>query len=380
MTVTDERRAGGGTAIRQTSVEQRTFKPVKILAAIGVFALLMEAWIIGRWVTGPNFKETPIGPSEVPTYMKVGLTGLTIIGLVAWAVCIWYFLINPWRKERRITVDGMFSITFVLIYWLDPFGDWIVPQFTYNSWLWNRGSWLEESGSLMPNAGNIPEPVFLTGPLYLWCIFGVVVGANILMRKAKARWPQLGTFGMVTGTVLCFIVWDLFWELTFIRIGYWTYPTTPSWLTVFGGSWYRIHLTEPICWGTTWAAFALLRYYKDDKGRTIAERGIDQVRTTARNKSFLRFAAIYGTCNVFFLLFYIIPTNAIAIHGDSWPKDTLKRSYFTNYLCGDGTDYACPSQGAPIPRPKSAHLNPAGTLVPGEVPNSPLPPVEFQTK
>ena len=39
------------------------------------------------------------------------------------------------------------------------------------------------------------------------------------MRKAKARWPQLGTFGMVAGTVGCFIVWDLFWELTFIRIG-----------------------------------------------------------------------------------------------------------------------------------------------------------------
>ncbi|MFN2590857.1 MAG: spirocyclase AveC family protein, partial [Actinomycetota bacterium] len=166
----------------------------------------------------------------------------------------------------------------------------------------------------------------------------------------------------------------------FIRIGYWTYPTTPHWLTVFGGSWYRIHLTEPICWGTTWAAFALLRYYKDDKGRTIAERGIDQVRTTERKKSFLRFAAIYGTCNVFFLLFYIIPTNAIAIHGDSWPRDTLKRSYFTNYLCGPGTDYACPSQGTPIPRPKSAHLDPAGELVPGEVPNSPRPPMEFSRK
>ena len=77
------------------------------------------------------------------------------------------------------------------------------------------------------------------------------------------------------------------------------------------------------------------------------------------------------------MLFYIIPTNAIALHGDTWPKDTLKRSYFTNGLCGDGTDYACPSQGAPIPRPKSAHLDPAGHLVPGEIPASPQPPVTF---
>src|SRR5204862_250090 len=164
MTVTDERRSAGGAAIRQTSAEENPFKPVKVLAAVGVLALVVEAWVIGRWLTGPNFKQTPIGPSAVPTYMKVGLTGLTAIGLVAW-----------------------------------------------------------------------------------------------------------------------FIVWDLFWELTFIRIGYWTYPTTPHWLTVFGGNWYRIHLTEPMAWGTTWAAFALLRYFKDDKGRTIAERGVEQLRTSTRN-------------------------------------------------------------------------------------------------
>ena len=377
MTVTEGRRSADGPAIRQTSVKENPFKPVTILAAVGVLALVVEAWVIGRWVTGPNFKQTPIGPSEVPMYMKVGLTGLTAIGLVAWFVCLWHFLIKPWKRERRITVDGMFAITFVLIYWMDPLGDLVMPQFTYNAWLWNRGSWLSEAGSLMPHAGRIPEPVFLTGPLYLWCVFGVVVGANVLMRKAKARWPQLGTFGMVAGTIGCFIVWDLFWELTFIRIGYWTYPTTPHWLTVFGGNWYRIHLTEPMAWGTCWAAFALLRYFKDDKGRTIAERGVDQVRTSSRNQSLLRFLAIYGTCNIFFLLFYIIPTNAVALHGDTWPKDTLKRSYFTNGLCGDRTDYACPSQGAPIPRPKSAHLNPAGQLVPGEIPASPQPPVTF---
>ena len=26
------------------------------------------------------------------------------------------------------------------------------------------------------------------------------------------------------------------------------------------------------------------------------------------------------------------------LHGDGWPADTLKRSYFTDYVCGDGTN------------------------------------------
>ena len=89
----------------QTALDERPFRPVKALAAVGAFALLMEALIIGRWVTGPHFKATPIGPSEVPTYMKVGLTGLTIIGLVAWAVCIWYFLIKPSSAGAASRID-----------------------------------------------------------------------------------------------------------------------------------------------------------------------------------------------------------------------------------------------------------------------------------
>jgi hypothetical protein len=361
---------------RTAAVERKKFRPVVPLAALGVLITAFEAFVIIKWLTGPNFKTTPIGPSEVPTYMKVGLTSLTIIGAVLWCYCIWHFLIEPWRREGHITLDGMFALSFVLIYWMDPYGDAIVPQFTYNAWLQNYGSWLADTpGVLMPNANLIPEPYLLTGPLYLWCIFGVVVVANKLMKKAQQRWPQLSNGGLIAWAIGLFIVWDLFWELTFIRIGYWTYPTTPNFLTVFGDEWYRIHLTEPIFWGTTWALFACLRYFKNDKGQTLAERGIDQVQGSTKTKAFLRFFALYGVLNVIFFLFYVVGTNAIAIHGDSWPKDTLERSYFTNGLCGAGTDYACPGQGVPIPRPKSAHLDPAGALVPGQVP--PKPPVPF---
>lgn len=360
---------------RSAAVEKKKFRPVIPLAALGVVITAFEAFVIIKWLTGPNFKTTPVGPSEVPTYMKVGLTGLTVIGIVLWCWCIWHFLIQPWRREGHITLDGMFALSFVFIYWMDPYGDAIVPQFTYNAWLLNKGSWLADTpGVLMPNANLIPEPYLLTGPLYLWCIFGVVVVANKLMKKAQQRWPQLSNGGLIAWTIGLFIVWDLFWELTFIRIGYWTYPTTPNFLTIFGDEWYRIHLTEPIFWGTTWALFACLRYFKNDKGQTLAERGIDQVQGSTKKKAFLRFFALYGVLNVIFFLFYVVGTNAIAIHGDSWPEDTLKRSYFTNGLCGAGTDYACPGQGVPIPRPKSAHLDTTGELVPGNVPVEVAPP------
>lgn len=360
---------------RNTATERRKFKPVTVFAAVGIFFTLLEAYVIIKWISGPNFKPTPVGPSEVPTYMKVGLTGLTIIGIIMWVFCVWKFLIQPWRREGHITVDGLFTIAFVFIYWMDPFGDMVVPQFTYNAWLTNMGSWLNDTPMVvMANGHLIPEPYLLTGPLYLWCIFGVVVVANKLMKRAQDRFPQMGTFGLIGLTVVAFIIWDLFWELTFIRIGYWTYPTTPKMLTIFGDSWYRIHLTEPIMWGTTWALFACLRYFKNDKGQTVAERGIENVKGGAAKLTALRYFALYGVISLAFLLGYVIPTNAIAINGDEWPKDTLERSYFTNGICGDGTTYACPGQGTPIPREKSAHVDPDGKLVQGVIPQSPRVP------
>jgi hypothetical protein len=357
------------------AVERPTFKPVKLLAVIGIVFTLFEVYVITRWITGPNFETTPVGPSEVPTFMKVGLAGLTVIGAVLWVACVWFFLVKPWRREGHITLDGLFTICFILVYWMDPYGNMIVPQFTYNAWLQNHGSWLADTpGVIMANAERIPEPYLLTGPLYLWCIFGVVVIANRIMKRAQARWPQMSNARLMGLTILSFILWDLFWELTFIRIGYWTYPTTPRMLTVFGDSYFRIHLTEPILWGTTWAVFACVRFFKNDKGETIAERGIDKVEGGTKKKAFTRFFALYGVIQIAFVLCYVVPTNFIAMNGDGWPKDIAERSYFTNGLCGDGTDYACPSQGTPIPREKSAHATEDGELAPGEAEQSPAVP------
>src|SRR5882757_5671385 len=227
--------------------------------------------------------------------MKVSLAALTVIGLLLWVYCLWNLLVKPWRREGRITIDGLFALCFIFIYWLDPMGDMLVPQFTYNAWLTNMGSWLADTpGAIMPNAQNIPEPYLLTGPLYLWCIFGVVVVANRLMKKVQTRFPRMSNFQLIMLTVAAFIVWDLFWELTFIRIGYWTYPTTPAFGTIFGDHWYRIHLTEPICWGTAWASFAIVRYFRDDKGRTIADKGLDQLHVSDKGKSVMRFLSLYG--------------------------------------------------------------------------------------
>jgi hypothetical protein len=75
----------------------------------------------------------------------------------------------------------------------------------------------------------------------------------------------------------------------------------------------------------------------------------------------VRFLALVGACNVIFLVCYSLPNALLGLYASPWPKDVIDRSYFS-YLCGPGTDYACPGPGIPIPRPDSVHVDPDGRL------------------
>ena len=62
--------------------------------------------------------------------------------LLGFPVAIYYFIIRPWRRERRITTDGMLMVAFGLLFFQDPLLNYFNTWCTYNTWLWNRGSWV----------------------------------------------------------------------------------------------------------------------------------------------------------------------------------------------------------------------------------------------
>ena len=102
-------------------------------------------------------------------------------------------------------------------------------------------------------------------------------------------------------------------------------------------------------------------------GYAIVERGIDQIRGNAKQKTVLRFLSLAGCVNVLYFALYMVPTDVL-IHSSSnnWPADIRTRSYFTSHMCSVGTGYARPSSNVPIPHTNSAHVDENGNLVPGE--------------
>lgn len=347
------------------AAERRGLTPVKVCSALGGLFLGIEAFAVARWLTSERATRTPTGPDPIPGWME--FTGRTweILGLFGLAAAIWFFIVKPWRIERRLTLDGLFALVFLSLYWQDTMLNYSQVQNTYNAMFWNLGSWNSDiPGWGSPGGHLIPQPILWAGPIYLYILFTGVVVANLVMRAAKRRWPRLSKTDLALICFAFFVVGDLLIEPQVLRLGINVYPGAIRSLSLFPGTYYQFPLYEAVFFPACCTAWACLRYFRNDKGETLAERGIDDLRLTGRRKTVVRFLALAGLCNAIFLGVYNVPMQFFGLRADSWPEDITKRSYLTNGLCGPGTPYACPGPDTPIARRGSSRAGSDGTLVP----------------
>lgn len=334
-------------------------------AWLGVAFTTLAVYVWGAWLlSGPT--RTPPGPTPIPTWMQVSVHIQLAVGFVAMVLVLHYFLVRPWRREGTLTLDGMIILGFLVSYWQDPLMNSIVPYALYNSYLPNWGSWAGEIPWWhYPNGSRVVEPILWDIPVYIYALFLVPVLGCTVMRKCKARWPGLSKLQLI-GICYAFMAFaDLLIEPFWIRTGVFVFNGvfTPTALTLFDGHWYQFPLSEPILLGFWWTTLACLRYFKNDKGEILCERGVRDLPLRPRAKTRLRLFAVIGAVNLALLVCYSLPASFLGLYVRGWPEDVYSRSYYTNTLCGPGTTYACPAPGVPLPDRNSAHLGPDGRLV-----------------
>ena len=362
------------TAIQEINPESlraqphASFNPVQAWALAGGAILAVQLYVWIKWVTGPYFVRVPPGPSDPPTWMKTVLTiwtGVIILGL---PVAIYYVIIRPWRRERRITTDAMLMGAFGLAFFQDPLLNYLNTWCTYNTWMWNRGSWvMDVPGWVSWNkpGAMMAEPLLMNAPGYS---FGVLLCTMLgcwVMRRAKSRWPNLGVVGLLGVLVVFTFFFDIVMEGFFLMpMGLFTYPGAIRSLSLFPGTYRQYPIYEGLLWGGVQAGFCSLRFFTDDRGRTFVERGLEHVRGGFVKQQSARFLAIFAAVSMFFFVFYTIPAQWLAMHADPWPQDIQKRSYFTMGICGEGTGRLCPHPSLPIDQgTTSAYIGPDGKVV-----------------
>ena len=356
-----------GQAASPPSTETPATRPVIGWAVAGAASLAIFALLLVLWLASGQATPTPNGADAIPTFMTVFIR-IHEVGFVVLLVWLGYrWVVKPLRRDGRVSLDGMMFLALLTIYWQDPIQAWIKPAFIFNTGMLQFGSWSPFVGVTMPNSHLYSEPFLFEGVGWAVAVLPFMMCANWVMRKAKARWPGLRPVHLV---LICFAVlagFDLAIEPVWLMMGICTYPSAIRWLSLFPGHYYQFPLYETFFWGCCWTAMACVRYFRDDRGETIAERGLDRVQAGPRQKGWLRFLAIAGLFNALALFMYYIPLGLVTgIWGDSWPEDIVNRSYFTNQLCGPGTEYACPSLLDPVPRSGSGHVAPDGRYVPAE--------------
>ena len=341
----------------------RRARPVLWWAALGAafFAMQVGVWI--RWATSERFTTTTVGRSEVPEWMRYCILFFQVSTSIALVYVVWRWIVRPIRREGRFSIEGMLCLSFLLMWWQDPFANYTQVWVAYNTALANFGSWTTDTpGWVSPLGHQFGEPFAWIAPTLAVVFAGITFMGAWILRQVKARHPHLGKLGLLAVLFAAMLVVDLLLEVLWMRFGVYSYGGSIRWMTIFPGHYYQFPLYEAVLVAFVMTAFSALVYFRNDNGETVAERHSTELRVSSHQRTLLRFFAELGVTHALFTGFNIT-IQWFVLRADEWPQDVLDRPYLRDGLCGPDTPYSCSGPGVPIPREHSVHLDPDGNLV-----------------
>lgn len=320
--------------------------PLHIFAAIGALITLCTAYLLVKWVTGPRFVSVPYGPDEPPTWMKVFVHTCEVVFWIAAVIVIYKVVVQPWRRERRIGFDGLMVLSAMVCSLYDPLQSYFHTWFGYNSYYVNRGNAMAEIPGWQ-TAGEpssvLAWPILFIPPLYAVLFLGITALCCTLMRRAKSRWPGIGFFRLAAIAFGTVFVMDLLIEgQILMRFG--AYEET-GWSFSWLDSYYSHNpLRNILAFSFVFTFASLLRYYKNDRGETIVERGASRIGGSAAKVTGMRGLAVLAATMGCLTIGYHIPIaiTTLVIPQAKWHDGMVNSSFLNNHMCGSGTDRECP--------------------------------------
>lgn len=360
MSVTTQARRAPRLAPAQPGAPAPSTPPINVFALLGglLLAFVAYAWI--AWVAGPNFKKVPTGPSDAPGWMTTVFDVWQPAGLVAAAAIIWFVAIRPWIREGRPSTDGVLVLAFCTLWFQDPLSAYNAHWFTYNTNLLNFGSWVSEIpgwNSYSQPGAMVPEPILIIGPVYVYFILIATWLGCWVMRRVQQRRPQTRKWQLLAACFLAMCVVDIVGEaFIWLPLGFWEYPG--GFGLLFPSTYHKYPVNEMLTIASLFTAMCALRYFRDDHGMTLVERGADKI-TSPRRQTLMRILAVTFAAHAIVFVLYNIPNSWVAQHSPRWPADLQKRSYLMNGLCGEGTGRPCPGPGIRLERNRGKLLTPS---------------------
>ncbi len=321
------------------------------------WALFGAAWCalivymaLGWFSSDDFYRVVPTGPDIPPAWMVMSARIIEIISVSCSAFVIYKYLIKPWRQAGEISGDGILMLACATMYvqdfWCNYFGYFCQLSSVFISW----GSWANfVPGWISPNHSRLPEAPVAWGMCYgSWFVLLPMIYGAKAMAWLRAKYPRMSSLELFAVTFVAFTAAWFCVEATFLRTGMYAYGVAIEPLTLWYGKYYQYPIYEFVMWGLCYAIFASLYLFRDDKGLTYVEKGVDKLKMSNSKKKALRFFALAGFLNIVFLVLWSIPMSLTTLWGGALPKDMP--SFLVNGLCGPGTNYDCPAPEVPLAR------------------------------
>ncbi len=330
--------------------------PIKFFAMLGVIITAVFAKTLYQWVTGPYFKPSPVGTDPIPDWTLALIRFSEVFCAALILVFLWALLIKPWIRDKRMPWDGMLMLCLFTMWVQDSMCNYFNFTFMYNAYWLNMGSWSSYlPGWQSPRGSHLPEPIFLMGGIYLWWTTINVLAFCWTLKKLRVWMPNHSMLIHIPIAYLVICALDMILELPACFTGLFAYPGAPRWATLWPGTPHQFPLYETFFMNFNYTAIGLLRYYRDDKGESYAERGASTLKLSAGGKTAVCFFALMGFCNLSYFIVYFMPYNWMAMQADTFPRYP---SYMRVEICGEGTPYACPSREVPVQSRNSLAIAP----------------------
>jgi hypothetical protein len=328
-----------------TGAVRRRTRPVLIWATIGAACTVFALYVYCSWIVSGQAKRVYPGADPVPGYANTWALIFQICGPIMAAIAVIY-VVRKCIRERRLCLDAMILIGTMIAWWHDPLINWLRPAVYYNATMLNFGSWTERiPGWISLNGRFMPEPVLMLGLAYIWMTLGFAMLATWAMRRARGRWPRLGAVGTFFAAWLVAFVLEIALEILSVRTGLVGYPAAPAALTLWAGHTYQLPVYGPLLWSGVLTSIGALRFFLNDRGQTVAERGSDRVPVGTRTRTLLRTLAVIGFVHVVAIVGYDLPVNLAGLYAS--PTETYP-TYLRTQQCGPGLPTECPGSSTVV--------------------------------
>jgi len=314
------------------------------------FALAVYCW--GAWILGPDFVTNTIGREDAPRSYHLMVHSIEVANGIGALLLLWFFVLKPKLRDGRFSFDGLFVLAAWMMYFQEPWLNYNGQQFMYNTVAVNFGSWC---GYVPGWNSPYPERIPVGGPLVLFTYVTYVAMAGYLgsrfMAACKTRKPEITHLQLIGATFAVLVVADTIFEALLMRLNIFGYPSTVPQLTLWAGEYYQLPIYQELQWGATFTAMACLRFFRDDNGRSIPERGLDTLKFSPGLNTFARFLVMLGFLQTAFFLTYNMPYFYWSTKGAAFPA--ALQSYRIGGLCGPDTDFDCATLHTPVPKAAS---------------------------